>query len=209
MLCATLQKLDAPSPPFRWLIYSWMHNRGYSTHAIIWISLSGGAMTMHVVDMLRVMQIWGVLRFRFQEFKKIHVYSITIDYQTQRSRLSSNASRPSFDQELSIGKKHCFSMISREKNLHNKVECYCQRWDQLGTAIFIQQSPSVTVTTGTKDWFCSLLWVTFAQRLNVDRTSLTVIASYAGARLWKMKLTVLKIDQLQPCPNIVGPGRHL
>ena len=42
---------------------------------------------------------------------------IQLDYQMQRSRLSSNASRPSFDQELSIGKKHCFSMISREKSV--------------------------------------------------------------------------------------------
>ena len=103
--------------------------------------------------MLRVMQIGGVLRFRLQEFKKIHVYSITIDYQTQRSRLSSNTSRPSFEQEQSIGKKHYFSMTSSEKSLHNNVECYCQRWDPLGTAIFIQKSPSIMDTTGTKDWF--------------------------------------------------------
>ena len=101
---------------------------------------------------------------------------IQLDYQMQRFRLSSNASRPSFEQELSIGKKHCFSMTSREIRLHNNVECYCQRWDPLGTAIFIQQSPSVT------DQRLGLSFIVS------DHTSLTVVASYAGARLWRIKI---------------------
>lgn len=141
MLWATLQKSDAPSPPFRWLIYSWMHNKGLQHTCYHEYHYLEGPWPCrwHVKGNANLRCFWDF------DFKNSRRYMcIQLDYQMQRSRLSSNASRPSFEQELSIGKKHCFSMTSREKSLHNNVECYCQRWDPLGTAIFIQQSPSIT-----------------------------------------------------------------
>ena len=54
----------------------------------------------------------------------------------------------------------------------------------------IQRSPSITDTTGTKD-FVLYSKVSFAQGVIVDHIPLTIVASYAGARLWTMKLMMI------------------
>ena len=59
----------------------------------------------------------------------------------------------------------------------------------------IQWSPSITDTTGTKD-FVLYSEVSFAQGVIVDHAPLTIVASYAGARLWTMKSVVLIRDLL-------------
>ena len=48
-------------------------------------------------------------------------------------------------------------------------------------------------TTGTKD-FVLYSEVFFTQGVIVDHTPLTIMASYAGARLWTMKSVVLLSD---------------
>ena len=58
------------------------------------------------------------------------------------------------------------------------------------TVIIIQWSPSITDTTGTKD-FVFYSEVSFAQGVIVDHAPLTIVASYAGARLWTIKSVVL------------------
>ena len=51
--------------------------------------------------------------------------------------------------------------------------------------LYQQWSPYITDTTGTKDFvLCSE--VSFAQGVIVDHAPLTIVASYAGARLWTM-----------------------
>ena len=50
-------------------------------------------------------------------------------------------------------------------------------------------------TTGTKD-FVLYSEVSFAQGVIADHTPLTIVASYAGARLWTMKSVVLMKDLL-------------
>ena len=50
-------------------------------------------------------------------------------------------------------------------------------------------------TTGTKD-FVLYSEVSFAQGVIVDHAPLTIVASYAGARLWTMKSVVLIKDLL-------------
>ena len=54
----------------------------------------------------------------------------------------------------------------------------------------IQWSPSITDTTGTKD-FVLYSEVSFAQGVIVDHARFTVMASYAGERLWTMKSVLL------------------
>ena len=49
----------------------------------------------------------------------------------------------------------------------------------------VQWSPSIMDTTGTKD-FVLYSEVSFAQGVIVDHAPLTIVASYAGARLWIM-----------------------
>ena len=58
------------------------------------------------------------------------------------------------------------------------------------TVIIIQWSPSIMDTTGTKD-FVLYSEVSFAQGVIVDHAPLTIVASYAGARLWTIKSVVL------------------
>ena len=58
----------------------------------------------------------------------------------------------------------------------------------------VQWSPSITDTTGTKD-FVLYSEVSFAQGVIIDHP-LTIMASYAGARLWTMKSVVLMKDLL-------------
>ena len=53
----------------------------------------------------------------------------------------------------------------------------------------------MTDTTETKD-FVLYSEVSFAQGVIVDHTPLTIVASYAGARLWTMKSVVLIKDLL-------------
>ena len=53
----------------------------------------------------------------------------------------------------------------------------------------------MTDTTETKD-FVLYSEVSFAQGVIVDHTPLTIVASYAGARLWAMKSVVLMKDLL-------------
>ena len=48
-------------------------------------------------------------------------------------------------------------------------------------------------TSGTKD-FVLYSEVSFAQGVTVDHAPLTIVASYAGARLWTMKSVVLMKD---------------
>ena len=50
-------------------------------------------------------------------------------------------------------------------------------------------------TTGTK-YFVLYSEVSFAQGVIIDHTPLTIVASYAGARLWTMKSVVLIKDLL-------------
>ena len=50
-------------------------------------------------------------------------------------------------------------------------------------------------TTGTKD-FVLYSEVSFAQGVIADHAPLTIMASYAGARLWTMKSVVLMKDPL-------------
>ena len=59
----------------------------------------------------------------------------------------------------------------------------------------VQWSPSITDATGTKN-FVRYSEVSFAQGVIVDHTPLTVVASYAGARLWTMKPVVMMKDLL-------------
>ena len=59
----------------------------------------------------------------------------------------------------------------------------------------LQWSPSITDTTGAKD-FVLYSKVSFAQGVIVDHAPLTIMASYAGARLWTMKSVVLMKDLL-------------
>ena len=54
----------------------------------------------------------------------------------------------------------------------------------------IQWNPCITDTTGTK-YFVLYSEVSFAQGVIVDHAPLTIVASYAGARLWIMKSVVL------------------
>ena len=57
----------------------------------------------------------------------------------------------------------------------------------------IQWSPSITDTTGSKD-FVLYSEVSFARRAGVvivDHAPLTIMASYAGATLWTMNSVVL------------------
>ena len=56
-------------------------------------------------------------------------------------------------------------------------------------------------TTGTKD-FVLYSEVSFAQGVIVDHAPLTVVASYAGVRLWTMKLVVLIKNLLIFSPQI-------
>ena len=63
----------------------------------------------------------------------------------------------------------------------------------------IQWSPSITDTTGTKD-FVLYSEVSLAQGMIVDHAPLTIVASYAGARLWTMKSVVLMKDILTFSP---------
>ena len=50
------------------------------------------------------------------------------------------------------------------------------------TSLYVQWSPSITDITGTKD-FVLYGEVSFAQGVIVDHAPLTIVASYAGARL--------------------------
>ena len=59
----------------------------------------------------------------------------------------------------------------------------------------LQWSPSIMDTTGTND-FVLYNEVSFAQGVIVDHAPLTIVASYAGARLWIMKLVLLTKDLL-------------
>ena len=59
----------------------------------------------------------------------------------------------------------------------------------------IQWNPSITDTTGTKD-FVLYSEVSFAQGVIADHAPLTIVANYAGARLWTMKSVVLIKDLL-------------
>ena len=61
--------------------------------------------------------------------------------------------------------------------------------------MYVQWSSSITDTTGTKD-FVLYSEVSFAQGVIVDHTPHTVMASYAGARLWTMKSVVSRVDIL-------------
>ena len=63
------------------------------------------------------------------------------------------------------------------------------------SAIVVQWSPSIMDTTGTKD-FVLYNEVSFAQGVIVDHAPLTIVANYAGARLWIMKSVVLIKDLL-------------
>ena len=60
------------------------------------------------------------------------------------------------------------------------------------TSDVVQWSPSITDTTGTKD-FVLYSEVSFVQESGVivDHAPLTIVARYAGARLWTMKSVVL------------------
>ena len=46
-------------------------------------------------------------------------------------------------------------------------------------------------TTGTKDFVFYYSEVSFAQGVIVDHVPLTIVASYAGARLWTMKISCI------------------
>ena len=59
----------------------------------------------------------------------------------------------------------------------------------------VQWSPSITDTIGTKD-FVLYSEVSFAQWVIVDHTPPTIVANYAGARQWTMKLVVLMKELL-------------
>ena len=59
----------------------------------------------------------------------------------------------------------------------------------------IQWSLSIMDTTGTKD-FVLYSEVSFAQWVIVDHAPLTIVASYAGDRLWTMKPVVSIKDLL-------------
>ena len=59
----------------------------------------------------------------------------------------------------------------------------------------VQWSPSITDTTGTKD-FVLYSKVSFAQGVIVDHAPLAILASCAGASLWTMKSVVLIEDLL-------------
>ena len=61
--------------------------------------------------------------------------------------------------------------------------------------LHIQWSPSITDTTGTKD-FVLYSEVFFAQEVIVDHAPLIIVSSYAGARPWTMKSVVLMKDLL-------------
>ena len=50
----------------------------------------------------------------------------------------------------------------------------------------VQWNPSIMDTTGTKN-FVLYSEVSFAQGVIVDHAPLTIVANYAGARLWIMK----------------------
>ena len=56
----------------------------------------------------------------------------------------------------------------------------------------MQWSPSITNTTGTKD-FVLYSEVSFAQEVIADHTPYTNMASCAEARLWTMKSVIVKI----------------
>ena len=73
-------------------------------------------------------------------------------------------------------------------SMYDTVICTCMHTD-------IQWSHSITDTTGTKD-FILYSKVSFAQGVIVDHAPLTIVASYAGARLWTMKSVVLIKDLL-------------
>ena len=61
--------------------------------------------------------------------------------------------------------------------------------------IHVQWSPSLTDTTGTKD-FVLYSEVSFAQGVIIDHAPLIIVASYVGARLWTMTSVVLMNDLL-------------
>ena len=64
----------------------------------------------------------------------------------------------------------------------------------------VQWSSSITDTVGTKD-FVLYSKVSFAKGVIVDHVPLTIVAKYAGARLWTMKSVIL-IKDLSPRTRI-------
>ena len=69
----------------------------------------------------------------------------------------------------------------------------------------VQWSPSIADTTGTKD-FVLYSEVFLAQGVTVDHAPLTIMASYAGARLWTMKCSC--IDKRSIDIKIFGIGQE-
>ena len=59
----------------------------------------------------------------------------------------------------------------------------------------VQWSPSMTDTTGTKD-FVLYNEVSFTQGVIIDHVPLTIVVSYAGARLWAMDHELSCIDKI-------------
>ena len=56
--------------------------------------------------------------------------------------------------------------------------------------VHLQQSPSIMDNTGTKN-FVLYGEMSLAQWVTIDHTPLSIVVSYAGARVWTMKSVVL------------------
>ena len=76
------------------------------------------------------------------------------------------------------------------------LKCFIQLYYRTQRlSVYMQWSHSITDTTRTRD-FVLYSEVSLAQGVIIDHTPLSIMANYAGARLWTMKSIVLMKDLL-------------